>query len=365
MPSYRTGKVVRILEERPGLQRVEVDLGDGPERAYALSQLTGLVDAGDRVVVNTTAVELGLGTGGWHVVHWNLERDRWSERGPGHIIKGRYTSIQADVGSTEEGLAALAEVESISGMPVVVAALHSQLPAVAAAFKERAPGARLAYVMTDGAGLPLALSDLVAEVRAAGLIDTTITCGHAFGGDFEAVSAFSALAVARHAGRADAAVVVMGPGIVGTNTRLGFSGMEVGPLLDAAHALGGVAIACLRVSFADERPRHYGLSHHTATALRIAARERSLVAVPRLEDADHDARLRADLVAAGIDRRHELVDVDAPDAIALLERHGLVVQSMGRPAAADPALFQAAAAAGTLAADRAAVDPRTEDGAGG
>ena len=89
MPSYRTGEVVKLLEARRGLQRVEVDLGAGPERAYALSQLTGPVALGDRVVVNTTAVELGLGTGGWHVVHWNLERDRWSEAGPGHIIKRR------------------------------------------------------------------------------------------------------------------------------------------------------------------------------------------------------------------------------------------------------------------------------------
>ena len=343
---------MRILEERAGLQRVEVDLGDGPERAYGLPQLTGPVAAGDRVVVNTTAVELGLGTGGWHVVHWNLERDAWSERGPGHIIKGRYTSIQSDVGSTEENLAGLAEVESIDGMPVVVAALHSQLPAVAAAFKAAAPDAHLAYVMTDGAGLPLALSDLVANLCALDLVDTTVTCGHAFGGDYEAVSAFSALAVARHAAQADAAVVVMGPGIVGTNTRLGFSGMEVGPLLDAAHALGGVAIARLRISFADERPRHQGLSHHTATALRLAARERALVAVPRLGDEALDDRLRVDLRAAGIDVLHDLVDVDAPDAIALLEEHGLRVVSMGRPAADDPALFQAAAAAGTLAAER-------------
>jgi hypothetical protein len=349
MPSYRSGEVVALLEARPGLQRVHVDLGNGPERAYALTQLTGPVALGDRVVVNTTAVELGLGTGGWHVVHWNLERDGWSEPGPGHIIKGRYTSIQADVGSTEEHLEALAEIESIDGMPVVVAALHSQLPAVAAAFKECAPTARLAYVMTDGAGLPLALSDLVAEVRGAGLVDATVTCGHAFGGDHEAVSIWSALAVARHVARADAAVVVMGPGIVGTNTRLGFSGMEVGPVLDAAHALAGVAIACLRVSFADGRDRHQGLSHHSATALRLAARERALVAVPRLPP-EQAARLQADLVAAGIDRRHELVDVDAPDALALFARYELQVASMGRPAVDDPALFQAAAAAGVLAA---------------
>ena len=352
MPSFRSGKVTTLLMERPGLQRVEVDLGEGNERAYVLTQLTGTVAVGDRVVVNTTAVELGLGTGGWHVVHWNLERERWAERGPGHIIKGRYTSIQSDVGSTEEHLESLAEVESISGMPVVAAALHSQVPAVAVAFKHRAPGARLAYVMTDGAGLPLAMSDLVAALRARDLLDATVTSGHAFGGDYEAVSAFSALAVARHAARADAAVVVMGPGIVGTNTRLGFSGMEVGPLLDAAHALHGIAIACLRVSFADERPRHRGLSHHTATALRLAARERALVAVPRLADPDQMARLRADLAAAGIDRRHDLVDVDAPDALVLLDQHDLRVQSMGRAAEDDPALFQAAAAAGALAAAR-------------
>jgi hypothetical protein len=352
MPSFRSGKVTRLLVERPGLQRVEVDLGDGPERAYVLTQLTGTVAVGDRVVVNTTAVELGLGTGGWHVVHWNLERETWAERGPGHIIKGRYTSLQADVGSAEEMLEELAEVESIDGMPVVAAALHSQLPAAAVAFKQRAPDARLAYVMTDGAGLPLALSDLAFALRERGLIDATVTCGHAFGGDYEAVSIFSALAVAKHAGGADAAVVAMGPGIVGTNTRLGFTGMEVGSILDAAAALDGQPIACLRVSFADPRSRHVGLSHHTRTALRVACRERVTVAVPRLGGKEDD-RLRADLVDAGIDRRHDLVEVTSPDVLELLEQHGLNVVSMGRPAAEDPALFLAAGAAGELAAERA------------
>ena len=364
MPSFRTGKIVRLIEARPGLQRVEVDLGDGPERAYALMQLTGPVALGDRVVVNTTAVELGLGTGGWHVVHWNLERERWHEAGPGHILKSRYTSLQTDVGSTEEQLEALAEVESIDGMPVVAASLHSQLPAIAAAFKDRAPDARLVYVMTDGAGLPLAMSDLVARLRALDLVDASVTCGHAFGGDYEAVSVFSAPRRCSPRRAADAAVVVMGPGIVGTNTRLGFSGMEVGPILDAAHALGGVPIACLRVSFADPRPRHLGLSHHSATALRLAARERALIAVPRLADPALTDRLLGDLQHAGLDRRHELVTVDAPDALALFARHGLQIESMGRAASEDPVLFQAGAAAGALAAARC-TDARSASGADG
>jgi Protein of unknown function (DUF3866) len=350
MPSFRSGTVTRVLDERTGLQRVEVDFGDGPERAYVLTQLTGEVAVNDPVVVNTTAVELGLGTGGWHVVHWNLARGAWSERGPGHIIKGRYTSLQADVGSAEEHLTELAEVESINGMPVVAAALHSQLPAVAVAFKACAPEARLAYVMTDGAGLPLALSDLLATLRDRGLVDAAVTCGHAFGGDYEAVSIFSALAVARHVAKADATVVAMGPGIVGTNTRLGFSGMEIGPILDATVALGGQPIACLRVSFADPRERHHGLSHHSRTALRLAVRERVKVAVPELGP-PQDEVLWAELVDAGLDRRHELVEVTPPDVLALFAQHRLEVESMGRSATEDPALFLAGAAAGALAAE--------------
>jgi hypothetical protein len=351
LPSFRTGVVVRLLQERPGLQRVEVDLGEGPEPAYGLPQLTGPVAPGDRVVVNTTAVELGLGTGGWHVIHWNLERENWWAPGPGHVLKARYTSLQADVGSAEEATPELAEADSLDGMPVVVAGLHSQLPAVACAFAEAAPQARLAYVMTDGAGLPLALSDLVAALRDRGLLDATVTCGHAFGGDHEAVSVFSALVVARHLVKADATVVAMGPGVVGTASRLGFSGLEVAPALDAAIALGGRAIACLRASFADPRDRHQGLSHHSATALGLACRSRVALALPGL-GGQEEARLREDIAAAGLDTRHEVVTVDTPDVLELFARHGLEVASMGRPAAADPVLFACGAAAGTLAAAR-------------
>jgi hypothetical protein len=343
--------VLRILEAREGLQRVEVDLGSGPERAYVLTQLTGDVDTGDAVVVNTTAVELGLGTGGWHVVHWNLDRQTWSEPGPGHIIKARYTSLQADVGSTEEHWEELAEVTSIVGMPVVAAALHSQLPAIAVAFKERVPGARLAYVMTDGAALPLALSDLVANLRERNLLDATITCGHAFGGDYEAVSVHSALAVAKHIARADAAIVAMGPGIVGTATRLGFSGIEVGPIIDAAHGLDGVPIACLRVSFADHRERHRGISHHTVTALTVACRSRALVPLP-LVGGDEEARLRTDLDSSTLAQRHHIVEVAPIDIVERFTQHDLKIHSMGRAAADDPVLFEAAAAAGVVAADR-------------
>src|SRR6185437_4180522 len=186
------------------------------------------------------------------------------------------------------------------------------------------PDLKLAYVMTDGAALPLALSDLVAQLRDRVLLDGTVTCGHAFGGDYEAVSVYSALAIAKHIIGADAAVVAMGPGIVGTATRLGFSGIEVGPVLDAAHGLGGVPIACLRVSFADPRARHRGLSHHSATALTVATRGRALIPVPMV-GGEEESTLRAELAAEGLADRHDLVDVPATGIIELLDSLDLKV----------------------------------------
>ena len=103
MPRFRTARVRGILEERAGLQRVDTTEG----RAYALTGLTGPVAVGDEVVLNTTGVDLGLGTGGWHVVHWNLAREEWSEPGPGHLMKLRYTSLQVDTGAAELGVDAL------------------------------------------------------------------------------------------------------------------------------------------------------------------------------------------------------------------------------------------------------------------
>ena len=299
-----------------------------------LTELVGPVAAGDRVVVNTTAVDLGLGTGGWDVVHWNLSRDSWEQAGHGHVMKLRYTSLQTDVGAAEEAVAA-DQPAGLEGMPVVACGLHSQLPCVAAVIKHLAPTAHLVYVMTDGAALPLALSDLVAGMRQAALVDATVTVGNAFGGDYEAVNVHSALHLARVVAGADAVVAAPGPGVVGTGTALGFGPLEMAAVLDAAAAFGAHPIAAVRYSEAEPRPRHRHVSHHTRTALALA-HSRPAAAVPTghhhpLEGAD-------------------VVEVDVPDVPALLEACGLSVTSMGRGSDQDPAFYAYAGAAGAAAA---------------
>ncbi len=349
MPSFRTGAVVALLEERRGLQRCEVAFDGGQaERAYVLTELTGPVAVGDEVVLNTTAVELGLGSGGWHLVHWNLSRRKWRSPGPGQTMKLRYTSLQADVGSAEELHAgAVAESDDLDGVPVVVCGLHSQLACVAAAVKHARPGLRLGYIMTDGGGLALAGSDLVAATRAAGLVDVSVTAGHAFGGDHEALNVASALVVARKVAGAEVIVVAMGPGSAGTATRLGFTALEVAPALDAAEALGGRPIAAVRFSLADPRLRHQGVSHHSRTALALLSRARATIGVPR---GPFEARLRSDLDASGVADRHRLVSVPDPGVPQLLAAHGLWVTSMGRGPEDDPGFYAVAGAAGTAAA---------------
>jgi hypothetical protein len=264
MPTFSTAVVTAIAGERDGLQRIDLDNG---RRAYVLTQLIGPVEAGDRVVVNTTAVDLGLGSGGWDVVHWNLSRDGWTASGGGQVMKLRYTSLQVDTGVAEEDGATASE--DLGGTPVVACDVHSQLAPVAVAFADAAPGRRLSFVMTDSAALPLALSDLVAELTGRGLVHETITCGQAFGGNREAVNLPSALLLAT----GDAVVVAPGPGVVGTGTRLGFGSLEMATVIDAAAMLGGRPIVAVRYSAADARPRHRGRSHHTDTVLATASHE--------------------------------------------------------------------------------------------
>jgi hypothetical protein len=220
-------------------------------------------------------------------------------------------------------------------MPVVVGSLHSQVPGVAAAIRAGAPGVRIAYVMTDGAALPIVISDLVDAMVRVGLVDATITAGHAFGGDLEAVSVPSALALARHVLHADVAIVAMGPGVVGTSSPLGTTALEVAGVLDAAAALGGQPVAVLRMSDGDDRERHRGVSHHTRTALDLV-RTSVLVAVPEEGAFAHP--------------RHDVRVVPGPDVPALLAELDLRVTTMGRGPDEDPLFFRATGAAGALAA---------------
>jgi Protein of unknown function (DUF3866) len=364
----RNGRVTALLARRSGATEalVAVEPDGGEARALGYDDLVGPLEVGDRVVLNTTAVALGLGTGGFHLVMARLggERDGGPsgsspvDLGPGHVMKARYTPAQVRVLAVEEEAsphrAAVADVTDLEGLPVVCAELHSMVPVVAAAARAVDGDLTVAYVMSDGAALPLAFSRLAGELRASGLVAGIVTAGQAFGGDLEAITLHSALVSARAVLGADVVVAAQGPGGMGTGTALGYSGIQVAEMVNAAGALGGRPVACLRMSTADARERHRGVSHHSLTALGRLSLARARVALPALADASLAATVRRQLDDAGVSARHEIVPVDPPDAGKLLAAWGLQVRTMGRGPEDDPVFFAAAAAAGTLAGRLAA-----------
>jgi hypothetical protein len=347
----REGRVLGTARRRPGAVEVDVEVEGERGLALAYPALVGEPVEGDTVILNTTAVSLDLGTGGFHLVVAIPGRLPPDAEMAGHIVKARYTPLQATVlGVAEEASpwsALMAGTSSVDGMPVVVADLHSALPAVLAAVLDRRPGTRVAYLMTDGGALPIWLSRTVDAVRPA--LAGTVTSGQAFGGDLEAVTLHEGLLAARVVLDADVAVVTQGPGNLGVGTPWGFSGVAAGDAVNAVVAVGGRPVASLRISDADPRERHRGVSHHSRTAYGRVALARAAVVVPSLPE-PLAAAVAADLAESGIADRHDVVHVDATGLQEVLRRSGFPLSTMGRGLADDTAYFVAAAAAGQYAA---------------
>jgi len=324
---------------------------DGDVPAVAYPQLVGEPRIGDRVLLNVNALELGLGTGGAALVVALPDRLPADSGDGGHIVKARYTPLQATVlaadeqGSPHHEL--LREADSIDGMPVVVADLHSALTPIIAAVRATRPATRIVYVMSDGGALPLWFSKSVGALRDAGWLSAAVTVGQAFGGDIEAVTVHTGLLAARHVLDADLAVVTQGPGNLGTGTRWGFSGVASGEAVNAVNVLGGRAVAALRLSEVDERPRHRGVSHHSLTALGRVALTPADVVVP-VFPGEFGRQVRS--ACAELAERHHLVDVTTDGLLELLRTTPAPLSSMGRGLDADPAYFLGCAAAGRHAA---------------
>jgi hypothetical protein len=352
----------------------------GIRAAIADVGLVGRAEVGDELIVNVQALDLGLGSGGFDVVHVNLTRGLGGGGASrANVMKLNYTSLQHAVEPVEDEQLLLPLQR-----PIAILALHGQLAAVAWAFAQGASGRTLGYVQTEGGALPGSHSQTVRALRERGLLAGHLTAGAAFGGEREAITTAGALHHGLRTMGWDAAVCGPGPGIVGSSSPLGHGGMSA---LDSAHtalALGARTLLVARMSSGDERVRHRGISHHTLTVLDLLL-EPVTVALPAGMRSPVGADLRAGLgavfaaevparaiesrpaLALGVERparitRHDwrraLVDLPAFGA------SGLATHTMGRGLIGDPLFFASALAGGAALAELMAQASSQEDGAG-
>ncbi len=348
MISYRRGIVKKILKQNKGCIEVLILLDDKEEKAINYVALTGDIQAGDQVIINTTAMELNLGSGGAHYVIHNTRLLKKSLEGPGHIMKLRYTPMQLKVLAAEEQNSpyhqCFLDFQSLNQLPVYIGELHSMLLPLACTLKYMAPDLKIAYLMTDGAALPIDLSHTVARLKEKGILDKTITIGHAFGGDIECITLYNGLIAAKEITHCDAVIVTMGPGIVGSGTPYGFTGVEQGPILDAVWHLGGTSIFIPRISFTDKRRRHHGISHHSLTVLDHLTHHPAHVVLPKILSPERELILEQ-INNLKNNQKHYIVEVDGSILKDALSFFQLEVNTMGRGFQEEEAFFLACGAA--------------------
>ena len=364
MIHWREATVKRLREQWPGAAIFDVALagvalpGAMSETILALAytDLIGKPLPGDRVLLNVGALERGLGTGGLALIVAIPDRLPGDPAAsPGHILKARYTPLQTMVLGVDEQESphhdVLADATGIDEMPVITADLHSAVPAILAGLRQADPRVRAVYVMSDGGALPIAFSRTVAGLSRAGWLAGTITVGQAFGGDLEAVNVYTGLLAAAHVLHADVAIVTQGPGNLGTDSRWGYSGVATGEAINATAVLGGRAVASLRVSEADRRERHRGISHHSLTTYGRVAMAPAYLPVPLLGGEFGDRVLeQARHLAAESAGRLQLREVDISGLAEALSSSPVRLSTMGRGLDEDTASFVTAAAAGRFAA---------------
>lgn len=342
MYSVEKGEVKRLLSKREERETLIVMMEGGEEeRAINYVSFTGSVEEGDLLLLNTTALRLGLGSGGFHMVIMNLSSPQRKLEGPGHIMKLRYTPLQMKVHSIEEERPDLFSFSSLEGLPVIVTSLHSHLlPLVLSLLEKGGEDLPITYIMVGGGSLPLSFSDTVEELRERDYIKSTITSGETYGGDFEAINIYTALLTAKKVCQAKVALISMGVGHVGTNCQLGFSGVEMAGILQAISTLGGEVFYVPRLSFVDRRRRHRGLSHHTMTLLDKLTSSRATVILPALKG-EKGLYLQEMLMETDILERHRVIFIPKEDIQPLMEKYGVTFTTMGRGVEEDPEFFQA------------------------
>ncbi|MGO4888307.1 DUF3866 family protein [Anaerobacillus sp. MEB173] len=342
-------RVTEILYEDHQIQLLQTS--GGAKRAMLYRSFIAKANIGDTILVNTTAVSLRLGTGGWDIVKTIVSPlKEHSQTQEGHIMKARYLPSQYSVLSVEAQESKDHELFlqpfTLSGKSILIGELHSMIPIAYGVLREIDQNRSMTVIISDQAALPLAMSRHLRFLHNKTNF-SSITIGQAFGGQYEAVNLQTALQFATEKLHSDLIMVSLGPGVVGTGTRYGFSGMEQANWANIIGSLSGTPVWIPRLSFSDGRERHKGISHHTLTPLEKFTFVKSVVPLPTLKK-DWLTKLQKQVEPLQ-EKGHQIEFEKQNDLETYIEltikNYPFPLKTMGREYKDDPSFFLGVAAA--------------------
>lgn len=346
--------VEEILYEDEDVQLLKTTAS--AKKALLYLAITPRAKENDLVVVNATSTELKLGTGGMDIVISVLDAQPKEDVSiNGHIIKARYLPSQLSVLAVEaqesEYHQLFKKSFSLKGKKILIGELHSMIPLCFWGMDFLKKDGKMVVIISDQASIPLSLSDHVRSLKKDQRF-ITITIGQAFGGTYEAINLPTALQFATEVLNSDVIVITLGPGVVGTHTRFGFSGIEQAAWANVVGSLGGIPIWIPRLSEADSRERHLGISHHTLTPLKQFTYPKCIIPLPKING------LIAEKISKQVlelDLQHQIHWVAKEPLEALIEhclnKSPLPIKTMGRQYKDDRLFFLGVAAALTWLLD--------------
>ena len=345
MPEIETKKAVvrEVLGHYNDVTEVLLDIEHDVKKAINYENITGNIKVGDQVIVNTTACTLNLGTGGYHFVISNVSYPSKHIDKDGHGMKMKYTPMQIKCLLTEECnnryQKYFNEPVDLSKGLIYIGELHSMLPPLCAGLKYYSKGrVKIAYIMTDHGALPLSFSKSVLTLKNKNLLNTTITTGNAFGGDYECVNIYTSIITAFEIAKCDVVIITMGPGILGTQTKYGFSGLELGLYVDMIAKLEGRCLYIPRIMFNDKRNRHLGISHHSITILSEIINNPVPIILPIMETKQMKYVYRQ-LMRNSLTKKHQVKFIDGKGITNAIKYYELFTTTMGRGIYEEPVFF--------------------------
>ena len=125
---------------------IQVEIDGVTAKAVNYNKMTGNIEKDDIVILNTTAVDLSLGTGGYHFVLFNYSHESRTVEGKGHIMKLRYSPYQLKCLTAEEEESPyhdlFNEFDNLNKKIFIVGTLHSMLAPLSSMIKWLKPELR-------------------------------------------------------------------------------------------------------------------------------------------------------------------------------------------------------------------------------